>query len=65
MAGRSQLVAADNSRIWCHARRDCVEEVHIRMGRWPDNSRSTLITFLMIFLLFPLLAWLCVWFMRG
>jgi len=34
------------------------------MGRWPDNSRSTFITFLLIFVLFPLLAWLCMWFMR-
>jgi len=34
------------------------------MGRWPDNPRSTLIGFLLIFVLFPLLAWLCLWFTR-
>jgi len=34
------------------------------MGRWPDNCRSTLVTFGLIFILFPLLAWLCIWFMR-
>ena len=38
---------------------------HTCMGRWPDNSRSTLVTFLLIFLLFPLMAWFCVWVMRG
>ena len=35
------------------------------MGRWPDQSRSTLITFLLIFVLFPLLALLAWWFVRG
>ncbi len=35
------------------------------MGRWPDSSRSTLVTFSLIFILFPLLALLCVWFMRS
>lgn len=35
------------------------------MGRWPDNSRSTLLTFALIFLLFPALAWLCWWYVRG
>ena len=34
------------------------------MGRWPDNPRSNLIAFASIFVLFPLLAWACVWFMR-
>lgn len=33
------------------------------MGRWPDTPRATLTGFLLIFVLFPLLAWLCVWFM--
>lgn len=35
------------------------------MGRWPDDSRSTRLTFFLIFVAFPLLAWLCVRFMRG
>lgn len=35
------------------------------MARWPDNSRSNLIALALIFGLFPLLAWLCVLFMRG
>jgi len=35
------------------------------MGRWPDEKRSTLITALLIFGLFPLLAWLTWWFVRG
>jgi hypothetical protein len=33
------------------------------MGRWPDTPRATLTGFLLIFVLFPLLAWLCLWFM--
>jgi hypothetical protein len=35
------------------------------MGRWPDNSRSTLITAALIFILFPLLAVLAWWFVGG
>jgi hypothetical protein len=35
------------------------------MGRWPDNVRSTWLTFLIIFVLFPLLAALAWWFVRG
>ena len=35
------------------------------MARWPDNTRATLITALFIFVLFPLLCWLAVWFVRG
>jgi hypothetical protein len=34
------------------------------MARWPDQSRSVLMTFLLIFVLFPLLAWLTLWFVR-
>ncbi|HRA86809.1 MAG TPA: hypothetical protein PK992_02030 [Planctomycetaceae bacterium] len=34
------------------------------MGRWPDNPRSNLTAFALIFVLFPLLAWACVWIMR-
>ncbi len=34
------------------------------MGRWPDNRRSNLIAFGLIFVLFPLLAWGCVWIMK-
>jgi hypothetical protein len=35
------------------------------MARWPDNLRSTVIGFLLIFVLFPFLAWLCWWFVGG
>jgi len=35
------------------------------MGRWPDKTRSDLMTLLMIFLLFPLLAWAAWWFVTG
>jgi hypothetical protein len=34
------------------------------MARWPDNAKSTLITALLIFGLFPLLAFLAWWFVR-
>ena len=32
------------------------------MGRWPDNTRATFLTFLLIFLLFPLLCVLAWWY---
>jgi hypothetical protein len=32
------------------------------VGRWPDKSRSALMTFVLIFVLFPLLCFLCWWF---
>ena len=35
------------------------------MGRWPDNRRSNLIAFALIFVLFPLLAWLAYAWVRG
>jgi hypothetical protein len=35
------------------------------MGRWPNETRSIAATFLLIFVLFPLLAWLAWWFVRG
>jgi hypothetical protein len=35
------------------------------MGRWPDSPRATWATFALIFLLFPLLAALCWWFVKG
>lgn len=35
------------------------------MARWPDNSRANLIAIGMVFVLFPLLAWLCVWYMNA
>lgn len=35
------------------------------MGRWPDDKRSTWITALLIFLLFPFLCWLAMWWMRS
>jgi predicted Na+-dependent transporter len=34
------------------------------MARWPDNQKSNLIALAMMFIVFPLLAWLCVWFVR-
>ena len=34
------------------------------MGRWPDSSRSTWLTLLLIFLLFPLLCVWALWFVR-
>jgi len=35
------------------------------MGRWPDSKRSTLVTFLLIFVLTPLLAAVCWWFVKA
>lgn len=35
------------------------------MARWPDNTRSLLMTILLIFVLFPLLCWLAWWFVSG
>jgi hypothetical protein len=35
------------------------------MARWPDNTRSTWLAVLLIFVLLPLLCWLCWWFVRG
>jgi len=34
------------------------------MARWPDNQKANLIALAMMFVVFPLLAWLCVWFVR-
>jgi hypothetical protein len=34
------------------------------MGRWPDNPRSTLVGFVLVFLFLPLLCWLAWWFVR-
>jgi hypothetical protein len=35
------------------------------MGRWPDNTRANWLTFVLIFLLFPLLCLRAWWFVRG
>ena len=35
------------------------------MGRWPDNTRSTLATALIMFVVFPLLCLLAWWYVRG
>jgi hypothetical protein len=35
------------------------------MGRWPDEARTTWTTALLIFVLFPLLCWLAIWYVRG
>jgi hypothetical protein len=35
------------------------------MARWPDNSKANVIALAMIFGLFPLLAWLCWWYLKG
>jgi hypothetical protein len=34
------------------------------VGRWPNEKRSVATTFLLIFVAFPLLAWLAYWFVR-
>ena len=34
------------------------------MGRWPDDKRSQLSTFVIMFVLFPLLCWLAWWFVK-
>ncbi len=34
------------------------------MARWPDRTRSMVTTFALIFVLFPLLAWLTWWYVR-
>ncbi len=34
------------------------------MGRWPDEKRSQFQTFGIMFVLFPLLAWLAWWFVK-
>jgi hypothetical protein len=36
-----------------------------KMGRWPDDKRLTLVTVVLVFLLFPVLCWLTWWFVRG
>ncbi len=36
-----------------------------RMARWPDNSKANFIALGLIFGLFPLLAWLCWWFLKS
>lgn len=35
------------------------------MGRWPDNDRSTLTTAVIMFVAFPILAFLAWWFVKG
>ena len=35
------------------------------MARWPDHWRSTVLAFALIFVLLPLLFWLCAWIVRG
>jgi len=35
------------------------------MARWPDNTRATLTGFVLIFVLLPVLIWLCWWIVRG
>ena len=35
------------------------------MGRWPDNSKATLTTGLVMFVVFPLLAALAWWYVHG
>ncbi len=39
-------------------------DLEFEMGRWPDNHRSQLATFGILFVLFPLLCWLTWWFVR-
>ena len=33
------------------------------MARWPDNWKSNLLGFLIVFVLFPVLCWLAWWWM--
>ena len=35
------------------------------MGRWPDNRNSTIVTAVLIFVLFPLLCWLAIRYVQG
>jgi hypothetical protein len=35
------------------------------VARWPDNTRANLTALALIFVLLPLLCWLCWWFVRG
>lgn len=35
------------------------------MGRWPDRRRTTFVTVILMFVLFPLLCWLAIRFVRG
>ena len=35
------------------------------MGRWPNQTRSTIVTAALMFVLFPILAWLAWWFVKG
>ena len=34
------------------------------MARWPDNLRANIWAILLIFIGFPLLCWLAIWFAR-
>ncbi len=34
------------------------------MGRWPDNTRATVTTAILLFVVFPLLCWLAWWWVR-
>jgi len=40
-------------------------ESAVAMGRWPDNDRMTLVTAVIIFVLFPAVAFLAWWFVEG
>ncbi len=44
---------------------ESLHETSLTMGRWPDNDRSTLVTAMIMFLVFPLLAFLAWWFVKG
>jgi hypothetical protein len=35
------------------------------MARWPDNLRSNLVGIGLVFVLFPVLCWLALWYVRG
>jgi hypothetical protein len=37
----------------------------VAMGRWPDNDRMTLVTAVIMFVLFPLVAFFAWWFVEG
>ena len=48
----------------CRPCRGSEKKRRLDVGRWPDKSRSALTTFVLIFVLFPLLCLLAWWFVE-
>jgi hypothetical protein len=40
------------------------QKLNVTMGRWPDDSRLQLVTYGVLFVLFPLFCWLAWWFVK-